>query len=68
MLKSEIVDSLHYKHKKLKHEDIENIVDIFIKKIVNYFDNFENKTIVDSGEGEFIFFETNNLIIALLKN
>ena len=29
-------------------------------KRAHYFDNFENKTIVASGEGEFIFFETNN--------
>ncbi len=42
MLKSEIVDSLHYKHKKLKHEDIENIVDIFIKKIVNSLNKGQN--------------------------
>ena len=35
MLKSEIVDKLHNKHKNLKPEDIENIIDIFTKKIIN---------------------------------
>jgi len=42
MLKSEIVDNLHNKHKRLKHEDIESIIDIFIKKIIGSLDNGQN--------------------------
>ena len=42
MLKSEILDNLHNKHKKLKHEDIENIFDIFTKKIISSLNNGQN--------------------------
>ena len=35
MLKSEILDKLKKKYKNLQDEDIENIFEIFIKKIVN---------------------------------
>ena len=42
MLKSEIVDTLQNKYNNLRHEDIENIFDIFIKKIVNSLNNGNN--------------------------
>ena len=42
MLKSEIVDTLQNKYNNLRHEDIENIFDIFIKKIVNSLNNGSN--------------------------
>ena len=35
MLKSEILDKLHQKHKNFKFEDIENLFEIFIKKIIS---------------------------------
>tara|TARA_B100001287_G_C22641038_1_gene510153 strand:- start:1022 stop:1315 length:294 start_codon:yes stop_codon:yes gene_type:complete len=35
MLKSEILDSLHKKYPNLKIEDVENLFDLFIKKISN---------------------------------
>ena len=35
MLKSEILNKLYTKHNNLKEEDIEQIFDIFIKKIVD---------------------------------
>ena len=35
MLKSEILDSLQKKYPNLKFEDIENLFDLFIKKISN---------------------------------
>ncbi len=42
MLKSEIVDTLQNKYNNLRHEDLENIFDIFIKKIVNSLNNGNN--------------------------
>ncbi len=42
MLKSEIVDTLQNKYNNLRQEDIENILDIFIKKIVNSLNNGNN--------------------------
>ena len=39
MLKSEILDTLQNKYNNLRQEDIENIFDIFIKKIVNSLNN-----------------------------
>ena len=35
MLKSEILERLHSKHQNLRSEDIENLLDIFVKKIIN---------------------------------
>ncbi len=35
MLKSQILEKLHEKHKNLKPEDIENIFSIFIRKITS---------------------------------
>ncbi len=42
MLKSEILDKLKKKYKNLQDEDIENIFEIFIKKIVNSLDLGKN--------------------------
>ncbi len=42
MLKSNILDKLHSKHNYLKKEDIENVFDILIKKLVHSLSNNEN--------------------------
>ena len=42
MLKSEILENLHNKHKNLSVEDIELLINIFIKKISNSLKNGQN--------------------------
>ena len=42
MLKSEILETLHKKHSNLSSEDIELLLNIFIKKIINSLKNGNN--------------------------
>ena len=42
MLKSEILEKLHKKHSNLSSEDIELLLNIFIKKIINSLKNGNN--------------------------
>ena len=42
MLKSEILEKLHKKHSNLSSEDIELLLSIFIKKIINSLKNGNN--------------------------
>tara|TARA_B100000886_G_scaffold81359_1_gene52943 strand:- start:190 stop:498 length:309 start_codon:yes stop_codon:yes gene_type:complete len=42
MLKSQILEKLHRKHNNLSFEDIEDLFDIFIKKMSNSLQNGQN--------------------------
>ena len=42
MLKSNIIEKLHSKHSKFNQDDIENLLDIFLKKIIESLKNGQN--------------------------